>query len=736
MQYDLQTEEFETDTPETIDPQGLQGRVLRLMDFDTIREQLANNATFFGARQMALNLMPTFDEREVQDLQDETADAGQMLEEIGDVSLESSVDTSESVARAALGGILTGNDLLAVADSLEVHRRARAAALRAKNQAPIMADIAQVIPDLQELQRQVRSKIGRRGDVVDDATPTLRVLRNQVRQAHDAVTDALNNFIQSTTGRNTLQDPIISVRGDRLVVPVKAEMRHRVQGIVHDASNTGATLFIEPMGTVELCNNWRELVLEEDREVMRVLRDLSSLVGVVADDIRLANKLTARLDFALARARYSHRLQAVKPITRRQEDERSDDSEEPQSSIRLIRARHPMLGRDAVPLSINIGPDWSALVITGPNTGGKTVAMKTVGLLALMHQSGIHIPAEEGSALPVFDGVFADIGDQQSIADSVSTFGSHIGNVIQILENATPRTLVLLDELGNSTDPEEGSALAKAIIGHLAKLGVPTIVTTHHRNVSAFAEANPHTTNGSFQLDPDTLEPTYELTMGVPGRSYAMAVAERLGLPREIMTESRELMEPQHLRFEDWLNELQGERHQLQSGLEDTQRAKAEAESLRDQLTEQVEYLVEHRDDILNAARQEIISRFDQVRGKLQTAEASLSWATPTTQNPPEQIERIERIRRDLAAQELEELPAPAPARVRVEPRPIAVGDTVFVRGLNLRGAVTDLPSQGGDAEIAIGNVRINVDLNRLNRIDEEPSDKPPEEAVKIQVGP
>lgn len=734
-QYDQTTEESEPERHQITEAEELQDRVLRLMDFDTIREQLANNATFFGARQLALNLVPTFDEREVQELQDETADAGQMLDEIGDVSLESSVDTSEAVARAALGGILTGNDLLAVAESLEVHRRARSAALRAKRQAPLMADIAQVIPDLQELQRQVRSKIGRRGDVVDNATSNLRIIRTQVRQAYESVTEALNDFIQSSIGQNTLQDPIISVRGDRLVVPVKAEMRHRVSGIVHDASNTGATLFIEPMGTVDLCNNWRELVLEEQREVTRILRDLSLLVGAVADDIRLANTLTARLDFALARARYSHRLQAVKPITRRYSGPDESASEDSESIIRLIRARHPMLGRDAVPLSINIGPGWSALVITGPNTGGKTVAMKTVGLLALMHQSGIHIPAEEGSALPVFDGIFADIGDQQSIADSVSTFGSHIGNVIQILKNATSRSLVLLDELGNSTDPEEGSAIAKAIIGNLAERRIPTIVTTHHRNVAAFAEANPHTTNGSFQLDPDTLEPTYQLTMGVPGRSYAMAVAERLGLPAEIMAESRDLMEPQHLRFEDWLNELQRERQQLQSGLEDTQRAKADAESLRDQLREQVEYLVDHRDDILDAARQEILSRFDQVKGKLRSAEASLTWATPTT-SPPEQRERIERIRRDLAAQELEEVPAPAPVRRKAEPRPIAIGDTVFVRGLNLRGAVTDLLSQGGEAEVAIGNVRINVDVHRLNRVDEEPQDEPREEAVKVTVGP
>jgi DNA mismatch repair protein MutS2 len=733
-QYDFPTEESEFEEPQPTEAEQLQDKVLRLVDFETIREQLANNATFFGARQMAMDLMPSFDELEVEELQNETADASQMLEEIGDVSLESNVDTSESVARAALGGVLTGMDLLAVAESLEVHRRARTAALRAQRQAPLMADIARVIPDLQELQRQVRSKIGRRGEVVDNATPSLRALRTQVRQAHDKVTDALNNFIQSTTGRNTLQDPVISIRGDRLVVPVKAEMRHRVSGIVHDASNTGATVFIEPMASVELCNNWRELVLEEEREVIRVLRDLATLVGAVADDIRLANTLTARLDFALARARYSRRLQAVKPITRRQNHQNESGLDDSDSSIRLIRARHPMLGRDAVPLTINIGPGWSALVITGPNTGGKTVAMKTVGLLALMHQSGIHIPAEEGSALPVFDGVFADIGDQQSIADSVSTFGSHIGNVIQILKNATSRTLVLLDELGNSTDPEEGSALAKAIIGNLAERGVPTIVTTHHRNVAAFAEANPHTTNGSFQLDPDTLEPTYQLTMGVPGRSYAMAVAERLGLPEEIMADSRELLEPQHMRFEDWLNELQSERHQLQSGLEDTQRAKVEAESLRDQLNEQVEYLVGHRDDILNAARQEIMSRFDRVRDKLKSTEASLSWATPAA-NPPEQRERFERIRRDLAAQELEELPAPAPVRIQSEPRLIAVGDTVFVRGLNLRGAVTELSSQGNEAEIAIGNVRINVDLHRLNRVDEAPQDKP-EEAIKVSVGP
>jgi DNA mismatch repair protein MutS2 len=315
-----------------------------------------------------------------------------------------------------------------------------------------------------------------------------------------------------------------------------------------------------------------------------------------------------------------------------------------------------------------------------------------------------------------------------------------MANVIKILKHATPRSLVLLDELGSSTDPEEGSALAKAIVGHLAERGVPTVVTTHHRTVAAFAEAVPNVTNASFQLDPETLKPTYELVMGVPGRSYAMAVAERLGLPAEIMAESRALLEPQHLRFEDWLNELQRDRQQLQSSLEEAEGFRAEAESLRSRLDEQVDYLIAHRDDMLDSARRDVASRFDEVKRKLQGAEASLAWESPTgatpSGNPPERLERIERIRRDLGAQQL-----PAPVRQRpIEQRPIGIGDTVFVRGLNLRGSVTALPSQSSDAEVAIGNVRINVDVHRLSHVEadaqEDIRQQQRDERVHYDLGP
>ena len=410
---------------------GLRSRALELLDFPAVLRQLADRTTFFPARQMALRLTPSFDELEIEQLQRETEEGRLLLEKGGDIALHAAVDTSESVTRAALGGILTGMELLEVGESLEVQRRARTAVLRAETAAPLLAAIARGIPDLQELSRQISVRIGIRGEVLDNATPTLRTLRRQVRRSYEEVASALTRIIQSATGREALQDHVISVRGDRLVVQVKAEMRHRVPGIVHDASNTGATLFIEPSSTVDLCNVWREMSLEEERETARVLRDLSTLVGTLGEDIRRGNELATALDFILARARYSASLNGVRALTAPRGPGGGQEA-----SVRLIGARHPLLGDEAVAINVALGPGWVVLVITGPNTGGKTVAMKTVGLLALMHQSGLQIPAAQGSSLRVFDGVYADVGDQQSIEQSVSTFGSHMRNVIDILEEA------------------------------------------------------------------------------------------------------------------------------------------------------------------------------------------------------------------------------------------------------------------------------------------------------------
>ena len=707
----------QTDTPHILPPHDddaaaareaddLRDSAMRLLDFDEIRRRLADHATFYEARTLALALAPSSDAYEVERRQRETADARALLDEIDDLDLRSDADTSESVTRAALGGVLSGEELLAVAASLEVHRRARGARNAAERVAPMMAELASLVPDLRDVQSRIRSKIGLRGEVADDATPTLRVLRRQVVSAYERVNDALQRFIRSADVREALQDPVISARGDRLVVPVRADRRRRVPGIVHDASNTGATVFVEPFSTVELCNEWRELALEERREELRVLRDLSSIVGDAAAEIRAANATVAKMDFALARARYARRLGATAPAVAER--------------VRLIRARHPLLDADAVPLTLSVGREWSTLVITGPNTGGKTVAMKTVGLAALMHQSGLQIPADAGCGLPVFDGVFADIGDQQSVTESVSTFGSHMRNVVRILRRAGPRSLVLLDEVGASTDPEEGSALAKAIIARLARAGIASIATTHHRNVAAFAESSERAMNASFQLDPDTLEPTYQMTVGAPGRSYAMAVAERLGLPAEILEEARSLIEPRHLLFEDWLNELQRERRQIQESEDRTSRARAEAEALREELERQVDYLAARRDDMLDAARRETMARFREASRRLEGAEAALKWAPPApSADAPDPQERLARIKRELAAVDV---PAPARTRRRTKAaaRPLAAGDDVFIRGMNLTGRISDMNGRGDDVEVSVGRARISVDIHRLSRIERD----------------
>ena len=456
-----------------------------------------------------------------------------------------------------------------------------------------------------------------------------------------------------------------------------------------------------------------------------MLRDLSTLVGALAADIRRGTDLVAQLDLILARARLSADLGAVRPLR----PPRDETAKVQPATVRLLNARHPLLGASAVPINLSIGPEWTTLVITGPNTGGKTAAMKTLGLLALMHQSGLHIPADEGSSLPVFDGVHADVGDRQSIERSVSTFSSHMRRVIDILGVATPSSLVLLDELGTSTDPDEGSALAKAILAHLASRGIASVATTHHRAVAAYVEATPGMMNASVQLDPSTLEPTYHLTTGIPGRSYAMSVASRLGLPREIMESAESLLEPQHLRFEDWLNELQDQRDQLQRRLQEAEEAQGRASAIREELRAELQHLVEHRDDMLYSVKRELMAQNEEVRRSLRRAEAALSWSAPQG-DAEEARAQLERIRRELEAQSL---PEPSLPR-RTEADPLSEGDRVYVRGLNLEGTVASLPGDAEEAEVNVGNVRLRVERSRLSRVEAPPEEAAP--GVGVHLGP
>ena len=704
---------------------------LDALDYSDVRAAVVAHTTFPLAEELARAIAPVYTGREVEELQRETRDGVAYLEESGDPDLSANVDATEAVNRARLGGVLTGKELLEVADSLEVLGRARTAFARNTASAPVLAEIASGIPDLLEVQRQVGAKIGIRGEVLDSATPTLGALRRSVRASYQRAVEALERVMRSPVGEDALQDNVISVRSDRLVLQVRTELRHKVPGIVHDVSRTDATLFIEPFATVDACNTWRELSLEEDQETRRVLMELSELVGAVADDIRVGMRLTARLDFIMARARYSARLNGV-PV------HVGDDHGDSPLVIQLVNARHPLLGHDAVPVSVGIGAESSVLVITGPNTGGKTVSMKTVGLLALMHQTGLYVPAEEGSILPIFDGVYADVGDQQSIAGSVSTFSSHMLNVIEILDHATASSLVLLDELGTSTDPEEGSALAKAVLHHLATKGVKTVVTTHHRTVAAFAEASPGMMNASVDLEPNSLRPTYHLTMGVPGRSYAMSVARRLGLPEQIMDEAARLLEPQYMQFEDWLDELQSQRMQLKTMLQDAEQAKRDAESAKETLDAELRDVQSRREDMLAAMRAELSTQFEDARRKLRRAEAALSWDAPTGE--PVDYEAIKRARLELeqARTEVESLKQAPVDETQEPPRTIHIGDIVQIVGLNVQGAVQSIDSANGEATVIVGDARFTLDVGRLTPVEEStPTEEPePPRSVNYDLEP
>ena len=706
---------------------------LELLDYHLVRRVIVEHTRFFAARRSAAGLRPSYSPAEVEHLQRETAEGAAFLDEVGDVDLSCDLDPGEYVSRAELDGVLSGRELLAVADLMEVLGRAGSALARLKGAAPLLAASGDGIADLRRFRLRIRGAIGDGGEVLDSASPELGPIRRQVREAYQSVSAALESVLRSTAGREALQDDVISARGDRLVVQVKAGMRKRIPGIVHDASNTGATLFVEPFATVELCNAWRELALEEERETARILRELSGIVGDLAQEIRRGVELTTHLDLILARARYSKAIAGVAALRQRgpSDDTRSADGR----VVKLLRARHPVLGVGATPIDVGVGPGWSVLVITGPNTGGKTVAMKTVGLLALMHQSGIRVPADEGSALPIFDGVYADVGDHQSIERSVSRFGAHMRNVIDILSVAGRSSLVLLDELGTSTDPEEGAALAKAVLEHLATEGIAAVATTHHRAVAAHAETTAGMMNASVELDPDTLGPTYHLTTGMPGRSYAMSAAAQLGLPRKIMENAQSLLEPQHLRFEDWLSELQSDRRTLRRRLREADEARAKAEASDRQYRQQLEELARRREDLVRGVRGELADEYDAVRKKLRRVEASLSWSAPAAGPRAADVRQAE-AELDAANEEIKEIERARPAAPadRLD-RPVRVGETVDVRGLDAHGKVVDLPQGSAEAEVAIGGVRVRLDIDRLSVVEgAEPG--PTQAEVHYDLGP
>ena len=691
--------------PESPAQPSLQHQAWELLEFTNIRQLLAGRTRFFMSREMALEAEPLVHLEDVERLQDETAEAALMLSTIGDIGLAGALDPRDLLRRAAIDGMLNGEEIVSVLFLLDSIWTARNTVMSMKGRAPLLEGIAADIPDLRDLCDEIFKSISERGEVLDSATPKLARLRANVSKTFLKVMRAMERIANSRSVRPSLQSGAIATRGDRLVLEVRADARESVPGIVHDVSGSGSTLFVEPLKVVELCNAWRETAAEAQREEERILRRASRLIGDRETEALVAVEAAAALDYITARARLAAGMKARRAETM---PPGSDNV------VNLVGARHPLLGDDAVPITINIGPGFRGLVITGPNTGGKTVAIKTIGLFALMHQSGMQLPIEDGS-IAVFDAVYADIGDAQSIERSVSTFSSHMGRVIEILLEATPNSLILLDELGTGTDPEEGSALARAVLSHAAANDMPIAITSHYRAVAEYAAESEDLANASVELDPDTMLPTYQILMGIPGRSYAIHVARHLGMPSGVLEDAQSMMDPSRAEAESILQQLQRERQEVSHIREETEKAKIEAETARRDLQSKLNNVTRAQEDMIEKSRMELRRETDEVRRSLRqiVSKARNDNDLATAQRA------IGRIRNQFSDPTWLPVAPPADVEKSDDPdasRPLEVGDQVEIKGLDVNAAVVGL-AEDGMVELQMGNARIELNKRQLRRV-------------------
>lgn len=690
---------------------------LDLLEFPAVRERLARYASCPLGSERALALTPSSDAAVVERLGVETAEARALLAEGVDVSFPGVTDVRAHVGRAAKSGTLTGVELREVYAALEGAHQARQALVRRRVSRPLLGGVAGRVPELQEVARAIAQAIGTQGEVTDGASPLLREVRSEARVTYQRLEEMLLRIARSALGRHVLQEALVTQRNGRAVLPVKSSERGRLPGLVHDVSESGATIFVEPLAAIPVANRLQELRATEAREVDRVLRALSAQVGARADDILLALDLVGELDLVMAKARYGAAIRALPSPTPVSQD----------MTVQLAEARHPLLQGDVVPLSLALGPGaramakpvqgWTVLVVTGPNAGGKTVALKTVGLMALMHQAGLQLPAEAGTALPVFDAIYADIGDQQSLQQSLSSFTAHATALEALLQHATGRSLVLLDELGASTDPEEGAALGKAVLETLLQRGVDTIATTHYREIASFVEERPGMLNASVELDHRTLAPTYRLTLGLPGRSYALAIAARVGVDPKVIERARILLPSASRNVDALLAELQGERAAASEARRQADEALRRTDQLRAELERRLESIDQEREEAVAQARLEVQQRAQSLLAELEQAEEAVKAAQGAAiaggMNPSLFLarERVGRVRKAVQS------PQWRPPRPTWEQwlKTLRPGDPVRVRGFHVEGRMLARPDGKGSAQVQLGALRLHVQTEQLS---------------------
>lgn len=676
-------------------------RSVVLLEFPQIRERLAEKTSFPPSRRLAEALEPSNEPVVVARRLDETDQVRALLGERPGVGIGAAHDIGPTIERAARGGRLDPEQFLELADTLDATSRLQTSL--ADDRRPLLHALARELHPHVALRSTLARSFDPTGELLDTASPRLGGLRAAVRVAYDRLRRRLDSLVGSELG-GALQEPIITLRNGRYVVPVKAEARSRVKGIVHDASGSGQTLFVEPLVAVELGNAWREAQAAEQEEIARILDELSALVGAHAVELRETLDALARFDFWAAKAQLAAELDGIRADT-------TDRAE-----ITLLGARHPGLTGRVVPIDIRLGEGYTALVVTGPNTGGKTVTLRTLGLLALMHQAGLHVPAEAGSRLPVLRDVFADIGDEQSIAQSLSTFSGHLRSITRIVEAAGPGTLVLLDELGAGTDPTEGSALAQALLDHFIRTGALVAATTHYAELKAYAHTTPGARNASVEFDLETLSPTYRLTIGLPGGSQAFAIAERLGLEPAIVADARSRLSENQRAFEETLARIRATEGETSEALDRARAAELRATEALRAAEEERRRARRERDELVRSARAEAERLVADLRDDVRATRRALERETVTAPSLDAAVAR--------ADEQLERLPEPtvaAPEAVPAAPHDWRLGDRARSRSGGWEGRIVALERGGRRATLEVGGMRVTVARDELEPLAAEP---------------
>lgn len=693
----------------------MDSKTLNVLEYPKILEKLAGFCDFSASMALARSLEPTDSYDLAVSRIAETTEARRLFS-IQDVSVGAAHDIRAAADLAARGGVLDPQALLDVKSTLIACRELKKTFEKKGGEYPRLCLIAQGLPETYGIVDAISRILSDRGEVLDSASVKLADIRRKLRIAHDRLMSRLQKYITDSHTASMLQEAIITQRDGRYVIPLRAEFKGRIKAVVHDQSSSGATLFVEPLPVVEANNEIRELQLAGRDEERRILAEVSSIVGEHAAELKYGVENLAALDLAFAKAKYGESLRGSEPVlhnaeSRRQKEEQPSSLVTRYSSLKLLQARHPLLDPETVvPIDVDPAEGTRAIVITGPNTGGKTVSLKTVGLLALMAQSGLHIPAQSGSELPFFKSVYADIGDEQSIEQSLSTFSGHITNIIRILKQIDSRSLVIFDELGSGTDPQEGAAIARAILSHLLEVGCATLVATHYPELKTFAHSTGGVVNASLEFDIKTLRPTYKLTIGLPGRSNALAIAQKLGLPGSIIESAKAEINPLDLRADKLLDDIRRERNRASREREKLEKQRAKIEAQNAELQKRLEKIEDERRETLAKARAEgeleaaVLKRnIDSLKSQLKKAQQPLNAIKAIE----EKIEAIE----GKATQPVERKPDQS---LFSNLQSLKLGERVAVSTLNAEGIVTALGES--DAEVQIGTIRVRAKMSDLVR--------------------